>query len=52
MEEELDPFPFYLAESLHMTLAQLDNMSEAEYLAWRAFNVWRNAMMELEAKTR
>ena len=48
MEEALDPFPFVLAEKLHMTLAQLDDMSNAEYLSWRAFHVWRDAMAELK----
>lgn len=50
MTDELDPFPFVLAEKLHMTLADMDRMPYAEYLAWRAFHNWRAAMAELEAK--
>jgi hypothetical protein len=50
MEEDLDPFDFVLAEALHMTLAQLADMSNAEYLAWRAFHVYRQAMTELAGK--
>lgn len=48
MDDELDPFPFVLGEALGMTIAQIDSMSNAEYLAWRAFHVWRNAMAELD----
>lgn len=34
-----------------MTVEHLrDSMSNKEYLEWRAFTVWRNAMRELEKK--
>ena len=49
MEETLDPFDFVLAEALHMTVERLGEMSSAEYLAWRAFYVYREAMQKLEA---
>lgn len=53
MEEELDPFDFVLAENLGMTIEELHaRMSNREYLAWRAFAVYRNAMREMEAKKR
>jgi hypothetical protein len=48
MEEEMDPFDFVLAERLHLTLAQVGAMSNNEYLRWRAFYVYRDAMAELE----
>jgi hypothetical protein len=53
MEEEIDPFDFLLAESLHMTIAEMqDRMSNAEYVAWRAFYVYRNAQEEMALKAR
>jgi 2'-5' RNA ligase len=52
MEHEMDSFPFVLAERLHLTLAQIGEMSNAEYVAWRAFHVYRNAMEELAAQER
>lgn len=51
MEGELDPLDFVLAENLHMTVEALhDQMSNREYLAWRAFLTWRQAMRAFEAK--
>lgn len=51
MEGEVDPFDFSLAESLGRTVAELRaSIGNREYLAWRAFTVWRNAMQELEAE--
>lgn len=48
MEGELDPFPFILAEALHMTVGELlARMSNAEYVQWGAFYVYRKAMAEL-----
>ena len=47
MEGELDTFDFVLAETLGMTLAQVGEMSNNEYLRWRAFYVYRNAMAEM-----
>jgi hypothetical protein len=48
MEGELDPFDFMLAERLGMTLAQVGEMSNNEYIRWRAFHVWRQAMAEMK----
>lgn len=50
MDGQLDPFDFYLAENLHMTKAQLGDMSNDEYVQWRAFTVYRDAMRELAMK--
>lgn len=50
VEGELDPFDFVLAESLKMTLDQMRQMPNNEYLQWRAFFVWRAAQLELESK--
>jgi len=47
MEGELDPFPFVLAETLHLTLEQVDAMSNNEYLRWKAWRVYRAAMAEM-----
>lgn len=47
MEGELDPFDFMLAEALGLTLAQVGEMSNNEYLRWRAFYVYREAMREM-----
>jgi hypothetical protein len=42
---ELDPFDFVLAETLHMTVEEMNRrLSNAEYLAWRAFFIYRDAM--------
>lgn len=52
MEGELDTFDFELALELGMTIEQLrGTLSNLEYLQWRAFFVWRNAQIELEAKS-
>ncbi|MEA2538469.1 MAG: hypothetical protein QOF11_2703 [Chloroflexota bacterium] len=51
MEEELDSFDFVLAEALHMTVARMnDEMPNNEYIAWRAFYVYREAQLELARK--
>lgn len=47
MEGTLDAFDFVLAETLHITLAQVGAMSNNEYLRWRAWHVYRNAMAEM-----
>lgn len=44
MEGDLDVFPFQLAERLGMTLAQIGQMSNNEFLRWKAFYVYRAAM--------
>lgn len=51
MEGEIDVFDFLLAEGLGMTLEQIGNMTNNEYLRWRAFYVYRNAQQELKAKS-
>lgn len=51
MEGTLDSFDFILAESLHMTVQQIHNdMSNLEYVQWRAFYNYRAAMQDFEAK--
>ena len=45
--EEVDPFPFLLARSLGMTLAELDaRVGYDEYLRWRAFFNWESWQRE------
>lgn len=46
MEDEMDVFPFMLAEALGKTLAELGQMSNHEYLRWRAFYTYRAAKRE------
>ncbi len=46
----MDVFDFMLAERLHITLAQVGQMSNHEYLRWRAFYTYRAAMGELAGK--
>ena len=48
MEGDLDPFDFVLAEKLGMTLAQVDAMSNNEYLRWKAYAVYQRAMAEMK----
>lgn len=48
MEGELDPFDFVLAETLHLTLAQVGALSNNEYLRWKAWHVYRAAMAEMK----
>jgi hypothetical protein len=48
MEGELDPFDFLLAERLGKTLAEIGQMSNNEYLRWRAWHVYRTAMAEMK----
>jgi hypothetical protein len=47
MEGDLDVFDFQLAERLGVTLAMVGAMSNREYLAWKAFYVYRAAMQEM-----
>ena len=50
MEEELDVFDFQLAESLNMTVRDMnERMGNDEYLMWRAYHVWHNAEIKLAA---
>ena len=50
MEGEMDTFDFVLAETLGMTLAQVGEMSNNEYLRWKAWYVYRAAQQELASK--
>lgn len=51
MEEARDPFDYWLAETLHRTVEEVrQTISNAEYLEWRAYLVWRNAQQDLEVK--
>lgn len=47
MVGEIDPFDFFLAEGLGMSLAQVHALPNAEYVAWRAFYVFRHAMQNM-----
>lgn len=50
MTGDLDTFDFDLAERLGMTVERMRNeMTNAEYLQWRAYTVWKNAQQELAA---
>lgn len=51
MEEERDPFDYWLAETLHRTVEEMRHtISNREYLEWRAYVIWRNAKEEMERK--
>jgi hypothetical protein len=51
MEGFLDPFDFYLASELGLTIYELHSrMGNDEYLKWRAFFVYRNAQHDLAVK--
>jgi hypothetical protein len=50
--DEADTFPFILARDLGMTVAALDAMDHGEYVQWRAFYVWEQAMAEFKAARR
>lgn len=52
LEGEADAFDFVLAEALGMTLADIGRMSNHEYLRWRAFYTYRDAMREMNAQPR
>jgi hypothetical protein len=47
MEGDLDPFDFMLAEKLGLTLAAVGEMSNHEYLRWRAWHTYCTAMAEM-----
>jgi hypothetical protein len=47
----LDPTDFALAESLGRTVRELhETMGNDEYLAWRAYYVYRAEMAKIDAK--
>lgn len=43
---ERDPFDYVLARDLGRTVDELRQMSQAEYVEWRAFYNWQAAMDE------
>lgn len=47
MTDELDTFPWQLAEHLHMTLEAVGAMSNREYASWRAYFAARSAKAEV-----
>ena len=51
---ERDPFDYQLAEALgwRSVQAMRDGIGFGEYLQWRAYHVWHNAQVELEANKR
>jgi hypothetical protein len=50
VEGNLDAFEFVLAEKLGMTLAEIGEMSNNEFIRWRAFYSYRAAQRELQSK--
>lgn len=52
MEGDLEAFDFVLAQDLHMTVEEMQRrMSNREYLAWKAFYVYREAQGRLALDT-
>ena len=49
--DEVDTFEFRLARDLGVTLTQLREMPQAEYVQWRAFYTWEYAMQDLANQT-
>ena len=47
MEGDLDPFEFVLAERLGKSLEEVRAMPNADFVAWRAFYVYRDSMAEM-----
>lgn len=43
-------FEFFLAEKLHRTVAELDEMDNAEFVKWAAYFARKAQMRELAAK--
>jgi len=37
MESDVDVFKFMLAEKLHMTVGEVEDMSHMEYVRWSAY---------------
>ena len=48
MEDREDVFDYMLAEALGKTLDELMDMSNNEYVRWRAFYTYRDAMAKME----
>lgn len=52
MTGDVDPFEFLLARDLGMTVDGLRRgMSQAEFVAWRAYYVYERAMTDLAARS-
>lgn len=49
-ETDVDSFAFYLADRLGKTLAELDEMPAAEYLAWSSYHKVKQAQEDLQRK--
>lgn len=48
---EVDSFDFVLAEALGKTLGEVRSLPNREYVEWRAFYRYRNAMDDLSERT-
>ena len=44
-------FEYELARELHKTVAEVRNMSHAEYVGWRAYFVYEHAMADLRSRS-
>lgn len=49
-ESDVDLFAFFLADRLGKTLAELDEISHAEYVAWSSFHKVRQQQEQLAVK--
>lgn len=49
---EADTFDYRLARDLGMTLAQVGEMGQDEFVRWRAFYVYEWAMQDLQMRSR
>lgn len=47
---EIDTFPFVLARDLGWSIGQLEQLPHDEYLRWRAFYVWEQAMRDFKSR--
>jgi len=47
---EADEFEFFLAEKLHRTVAELDEMDHAEYVRWVVYYGRKAQRQDIEAK--
>lgn len=48
--QEVDVFAYFLADRLGRTVAELDEMSHAEFLGWQSFHKVRQQQDELAMK--
>lgn len=49
-ESDVDLFSFFLADRLKMSLAQIEDMSHSEYLAWSSFHKVKQQQEDLARK--